>query len=143
MLKTHLFFDMIETDPSALHLLYIEAARNVMEEEYPCSELDVVTLAALQVQMHYGDFSGNSLVNIAEQLPRFLPPSLMDEEHSDKLEKLISNIHEKFVSRLLSFAFLMMSHRQRRRTGKCHAPSHSPIRSCCPDRLDIRRKTPN
>jgi len=43
-------------DPSAIKLLYSEALYNVLYSRFPCEEEEAINLAALQMQIVYGDY---------------------------------------------------------------------------------------
>jgi len=82
-------------DPVARHLVYIQALYNVIESEYPSSTEDAIKLAALQVQIVYGDHkSGTHVVGfLTQNLKQYIPKDLFTTKRPAEWEAAIFKIH--------------------------------------------------
>ena len=67
------FFDLDESDSAGTELMYIQAVFDVVNSTYLCLLNDAYTLAALQLQVMYGDYSEGALSLIRHSLSYFLP----------------------------------------------------------------------
>jgi len=88
-------------DPVAKHLVYIQALYNVIESEFPCSPEDAVKLAALQVQIVYGDHkTGTHVVGfLTQNLKQYLPKDLFSTKRPPDWETLIFKVHAQIVGK--------------------------------------------
>jgi hypothetical protein len=92
--KVKFFFEPSQDDPVATRMFYIQAVHNVIDESYPCNkEQDFVTLAALQAQEDFGDYTGDATV-LDDKLVKFLPPGMLGSRDLD-LKDMILKIYQK------------------------------------------------
>jgi len=109
-------------DPSAIKLLYSEALYNVLYSRFPCEEEEAINLAALQMQIVYGDydpevhkpdflvnkkFKGYFPKHILERVPILTSKSKYAEweekifkeyeRHSGKPETIVELLYLQFV----------------------------------------------
>lgn len=73
--KVHVYFEPDSKDVYAEEMMYRQAVYDVVSSRYPCAEEDVLKLAAIQMQVEYGD-AGFDLTR--ETLVRFLPTKYLD-----------------------------------------------------------------
>jgi myosin-7 len=92
--KLRLFFDIADTDSAAIDLAYIQAVHDVTDSRYPCNEEDCLTLAALQAQEQFGDYSGTSPFK-EDGLTNFLPSKYLKGDRQAELEESIIKIYTK------------------------------------------------
>jgi len=92
--KMRLFFDIPDTDTAAIDLAYIQAVHDVTDSRYPCNEDDCLTLAALQSQETFGDYSGSSPYK-ENALDNFLPAKYLKGDRKAELEESIIKIYQK------------------------------------------------
>jgi len=88
-------------DPVARHLVYIQAVYNVVESEFPCSVDDAIKLAALQVQVVYGDHKfGTHVVGfLTQNLKQYLPRELFSTKKPAEWETAIFKAHSQLVGK--------------------------------------------
>ncbi|KAH9261246.1 hypothetical protein BASA81_000950 [Batrachochytrium salamandrivorans] len=92
--KLRLFFDIVDTDVAAIDLAYIQGVHDVTDSRYPCNEEDCLTLAALQSQEKFGDYSGTSPFK-EDGLINFLPSKYLKGDREEELEQSIIKIYSK------------------------------------------------
>jgi len=88
-------------DTTARHLVYIQALYNVIESEYPCTVEDSIRLAALQVQVVYGDHkAGTHVVGfLTQNLKQYVPKELFGTKRPSDWESLIFKAHAQLVGK--------------------------------------------
>jgi len=88
-------------DSVAKHYVYIQALYNVIESDYPCSVEDGIKLAALQVQIVYGDHKTASHVVgfLTQNLRQFIPKDLFATKRPPEWEGLIFKGHQSHVGK--------------------------------------------
>merc|ERR1711991_860632 len=91
-----LFFDIPDSDESAINLAYIQAVHDVTDSRYPCNMDDTITLAALQVQEKFGDYTGSSPFQDGE-LTNYLPVKYLKGDKGSELEDQIIKIYAKLT----------------------------------------------
>lgn len=91
--KMRLFFDIPDNDTAAVDLAYIQAVHDVTDSRYPCNQEDCLTLAALQAQEKFGDYSGGA--PFEEGLGAFLPAKYLKGSGGKDLEDSILKIYAK------------------------------------------------
>lgn len=68
--------------PVPVQLMYIQAVSDVVSGSYPCSADESVQLAALQMQVEFGDHDGDKhkagFLTANNKLSRFLPPATLN-----------------------------------------------------------------
>eukprot|EP01114_Cavostelium_apophysatum_P012406 TRINITY_DN2769_c0_g1_i1.p1 TRINITY_DN2769_c0_g1~~TRINITY_DN2769_c0_g1_i1.p1 ORF type:complete len:1526 (+),score=453.87 TRINITY_DN2769_c0_g1_i1:244-4821(+) len=85
-------------DPAAVHLLYLQVQQNIVKGIFPVPEKTLLKLAALQLQILYGDYvpSRQKPGFFDEKAIRsFLPVSLIESRPLDYLERRLFNIYSK------------------------------------------------
>eukprot|EP01113_Clastostelium_recurvatum_P003292 TRINITY_DN1142_c0_g1_i3.p1 TRINITY_DN1142_c0_g1~~TRINITY_DN1142_c0_g1_i3.p1 ORF type:complete len:328 (-),score=71.62 TRINITY_DN1142_c0_g1_i3:95-1078(-) len=84
-------------DTMAKHLLYIQAMHSVIESEYPSSADEATTLAALQVQVTYGDHNASTHVPgfLGHNLKVFIPKHLIGLKKPQEWETLVFRAHAR------------------------------------------------
>ena len=94
--KIGLFYDIEDTDLSAIELLYIQATHDIVDSRYPCSEQDSITLAALQMQEEYGDYPGEGKCTyLRGNLGKYLAARLIQQSEASALEEHIYKLYSK------------------------------------------------
>merc|ERR1711916_148236 len=92
--KMRLFFDIPDSDESAVNLAFIQAVHDVTDSRYPCNQEDCLTLAALQAQEKFGDHTGDSPFTDNE-LANYLPVKYLKNDRGAELEDAIVKIYAK------------------------------------------------
>jgi len=92
--KMRLFFDIPDADEAAVDLAFIQAVHDVTDSRYPCTQEDALTLAALQAQEKFGDYTGTSPFGDSE-IVNFIPAKYLKGEKSKDLEDQIIKIYSK------------------------------------------------
>merc|ERR1711916_3753 len=90
--KMRLFFDIPDSDESAVNLAFIQAVHDVTDSRYPCNQEDCLTLAALQAQEKFGDHTGDSPFTDNE-LANYLPVKYLKNDRGAELEDAIVKIY--------------------------------------------------
>jgi len=82
-------------DKVAKHMLYMQALHSVIAGEYPCSVEDAVRLAALQMQVIYGDHNPSNHVSgfFGQNVSSFIPKPLLVQKPGKEWESLIFKGH--------------------------------------------------
>ena len=88
--KVHMYFDPAAEDRAAAHEMYVQAVYDVVSARYPCGERDCLSLAALQLQVEYGDAG---LSDLREKLPRFMPSKYTEGTRQNELAVEIRKAH--------------------------------------------------
>ncbi|TPX38254.1 hypothetical protein SmJEL517_g00035 [Synchytrium microbalum] len=92
--------DRKTTDDAVLRLLYGETKDNVISGRYPCSINDAITLAAIRMQIVYGDSDprkhGPGFITGASLLKQMIPGPLMSRLPQEEWEALILKEHAKY-----------------------------------------------
>lgn len=91
--KVRYFFKVPHTDAAAVELTYLQARQDVVDERYPCSDQDAVTLAALQVQDEYGDKKDG--FTALKDLAAYLPKKVLDEQDHEALQAQLLTFYAK------------------------------------------------
>jgi len=88
-------------DLIAKHHVYIQALHSVIESEYPCSVEDAIKLAAIQVQITYGDHKQPTHVVgfLSANLKQFVPKDLFPTKKPTEWETLIFKVHAQNVGK--------------------------------------------
>jgi len=88
-------------DSVAKHYVYVQALYNVVESDYPCSVEDAIKLAALQVQIAYGDHKpGSHVVGfLTQNLRQFIPKDLFQTKRPVDWEAMIFKSHQAHVGK--------------------------------------------
>lgn len=82
--------NLSERDVAGQDLMYIQAVFDVVQSTYLCLVNDAYTLAALQLQVKYGDYTSDSLSLIRNSLNQYLPErNLSSSSHSDVCAKVL------------------------------------------------------
>jgi hypothetical protein len=98
MYKVGLFYEVEDTDTSAIELLYVQATHDVVDSRYPCSEQDAVTLAALQMQEAFGDFpSSGTCSYLRGKLGVYLSGRLIEQKTPLEYEEQIYKLYKKLI----------------------------------------------
>lgn len=58
-LRVRVCFEMKETDLDTVTMYYTQSVYDVTNGRIPVKEIDIITLASLQLQVDYGDYKGN------------------------------------------------------------------------------------
>ena len=96
--KIGLFYDIDDTDMSAIELVYIQATHDIVDSRYPCSEQDSITLAALQMQEEYGDYPGDGRCTyLRGNLGKYLAAHLIQQSDATTLENQIYALYAKLT----------------------------------------------
>jgi len=88
-------------DLIAKHHVYIQALHSVIESENPCSVEDAIKLAAIQVQITYGDHKQPTHVVgfLSANLKQFVPKDLFPTKKPTEWETLIFKVHAQNVGK--------------------------------------------
>jgi len=88
-------------DLIAKHHVYIQALHSVIESEYPCSVEDAIKLAAIQVQITYGDHKQPTHVVgfLSANLKQFVPKDLFPTKKPTEWETLIFKVHAQNIGK--------------------------------------------
>lgn len=98
MYKVGLFYDVDDSDSSAIELMYVQATHDVVDSRYPCSEQDAVTLAALQMQEAFGDFpASGSCSYLRGKLGVYLSARLIEQKTPAEYEEQIYKLYKKLI----------------------------------------------
>eukprot|EP00002_Diphylleia_rotans_P006509 TRINITY_DN1586_c0_g2_i1.p1 TRINITY_DN1586_c0_g2~~TRINITY_DN1586_c0_g2_i1.p1 ORF type:complete len:1874 (-),score=553.08 TRINITY_DN1586_c0_g2_i1:211-5832(-) len=105
LMKKKFFFsdaNIDASDPLELHLLYVQATKQILSEELRCSMEEAIKLAALQLQASYGNHNPNKhkvgMIKLEEILPMtFRKARGIDKEIFQEHRKLtgVSDVHAK------------------------------------------------
>lgn len=94
--KVGLFYDVEDSDSSAVELMYVQATHDIVDSRYPCSEQDAITLAALQMQEHFGDFpSSGNCTYLRGKLGLYLSSRLIEQTPASELEEQVYKLYKK------------------------------------------------
>lgn len=88
--KVHMYFEPAADDRFAQHEMYTQAVYDVVSARYPCGERDCVALAALQLQVEYGDAG---LADLQHKLARYLPTKYAEGTRQAELTAEIKKQH--------------------------------------------------
>jgi len=88
--KVHMYFDATAEDRASAHELYTQAVYDVVSARYPCGEKDCIALAALQLQVEYGDAG---LSDLRDKLARYLPSKYVEGTRQTELSNEIRKAH--------------------------------------------------
>ena len=58
-LRVRVFFPMKDSDLDTVTMFYTQMVYDVTNGRTPLKEIDIITLASLQLQVDYGDYKGN------------------------------------------------------------------------------------
>lgn len=98
MYKVGLFYDVEDTDTSAIELLFVQATHDIVDSRYPCSEQDAVTLAALQMQEAFGDFpASGTCTYLRGKLGVYLSARVIEQHTPAELEEQIYKLYKKLT----------------------------------------------
>ena len=95
--KVRLFFDVEEEDIEGVSMMFIQAVHDVVDARYPCSEQDHITLAALQLQQEYGDYSSENCKQLESQLAKYLPAKYLGKGREEELSERIGKVYGKIA----------------------------------------------
>lgn len=91
--KLRLFFDIDESDTSAIELAYFQAVFDVNDSRYPCSEEDAINLAAFEAQNKYGDYDGTDVFE--DKVGAYIPAIYYDPDTEEDLKQRIYNQYQE------------------------------------------------
>lgn len=88
-LRVRIFYSLKETDIDSVTMFYTQMVYDVVNSRFPMKESDIITLAALQMQVDRGDYTGSS-DKILKDLNIYIP-SVSIDQYPDKiwLEKIL------------------------------------------------------
>mmetsp|Transcript_1381 Transcript_1381/g.4954 ORF Transcript_1381/g.4954 Transcript_1381/m.4954 type:complete len:920 (-) Transcript_1381:54-2813(-) len=88
-------------DDAAIRLFYLQVKQNIISGQCPCSEKVAVRLAAMQVQLSYGNYAPSKHHKgfLAEAIRDYLPREIVAENEIDYLEARIFNLHKTLVGK--------------------------------------------
>jgi len=96
--KVGLFYDVEDSDTSAIELMYVQATHDVVDSRYPCSEQDAITLAALQMQEAFGDFPSSGECSFLKgKLGLYLSSRLIEQFPAAELEEKVYKLYKKLT----------------------------------------------
>ncbi|CAE7724736.1 frmB, partial [Symbiodinium microadriaticum] len=94
--KVGLFYDVDDSDTSAVELMYVQATHDIVDSRYPCSEQDAITLAALQMQESFGDFpASGTCTHLRGKLGLYLSYRLIETTPASELEEQVYKLYKK------------------------------------------------
>jgi talin len=82
------------SDPVVLHYSYVQAKNRIITGKYPCQRGEAIALAALQVQVTYGNFDPNKHKPGFLKLIEYMAPQWQKNKN---IEKDIFQEHKKFT----------------------------------------------
>jgi len=85
------------TEPSAIHLFYIQAVFNVIHANYPCPIETAIKLGGIQIQLTFGNRNASIHKQgyLSDHLYQYVPEHLLPKLKSDEWEIGLFNEHEK------------------------------------------------
>lgn len=88
-------------DDAAIRLFYLQVKQNIISAQCPCSEKVAVRLAAMQVQLSYGNYAPSKHHKgfLADAIRDFLPREIVADNEIDYLEARIFNLHKTLVGK--------------------------------------------
>eukprot|EP00743_Colponemidia_sp_Colp-15_P003174 GILK01003428.1.p1 GENE.GILK01003428.1~~GILK01003428.1.p1 ORF type:complete len:838 (+),score=147.49 GILK01003428.1:48-2516(+) len=96
LFKIRLFLALDETDQEQVNMYYMQAVADVVAGRYPTTEQDVITLAALQMQCNFGDYTGNSEL-ITGKLATYIPLAWLQQGKPTEWEEKILLLYAKLL----------------------------------------------
>ena len=112
--KVHMYFEPTPEDKAGAHELYTQAVYDVVSARYPCGEKDCLSLAALQLQVEYGDAG---LPDLRDKLVRYLPPKYTEGTRQTELANEIRKLHASHMGKNAAVAeaeYMVSSTKKRR-----------------------------
>ncbi|ORX52157.1 second domain of [Piromyces finnis] len=99
------------SDEASIRLFYGEARQNVLTGRYPCTEDDVITLAALQMQTMYGDYDeGKHVIGFlsdSDSLTEFIPSYHYGSKSPEEWERLILDKYQTYSGKSVYMARML------------------------------------
>lgn len=90
ILQVKYFVSLDEQDVAGQDIMYIQAVFDIVNSTYLCLVNDAYTLAALQLQVKYGDYTDGALSLIRNSLSSYLPErNLSSSSHSEVCSKVL------------------------------------------------------
>jgi hypothetical protein len=102
ILKKKVYLDPRETpiDPVAEYLVFHQATYDFVNDAFPCTQREAIKLAALQLQILWGDFDQHqkkpaSVKQIESEVTKYLPKGMLNNRPTSEW---ITNVMEKYSS---------------------------------------------
>lgn len=114
-LRVRVFFEMKESDLDTVVMYYTQMVYDVVNGRIPLKENDIITLAALQMQVDFGDYKGN-FDKILEKIEAYIPVNKFDEATPkawlDKILPVYTKLsgYKKYDARLAYLDYLKNFH---------------------------------